>query len=243
MKMKVLAINGSPRGEKGITALILEPFLDGMKEAGAEVHLFYTKKLKINPCQGEHDCWFKTPGKCFQKDDMQEVLPKLIEADILVLATPLYVDGMTGPMKNLLDRFIPIGDPIMELRDGHCRHPRRDGVKEGKLVLVSNCGFWEIDNFDPLIMHIQAISKNLGREFSGALLRPHGPALKAMMNQGMQVNDVLQAAKEAGRQLIQDGRMSADTLKIVSRELVPKQQYVDIANQYVRKLLSALEDK
>jgi len=243
MKMKVLAINGSPHAQKGNTALILQPFLDGMKEVGAEVHLFYTKGMKINPCQGEHTCWFHTPGKCFQEDDMQEVLPKLIQADILVLATPLYVDGMTGPMKTLLDRFISIGDPIMELRDGHCRHPRRPGVKDGKLVLVSNCGFWELDNFDPLIVHAQAISRNLGREFSGALLRPHGPALKAMVNQGMPVNDVFEAAKEAGRQLIQDGRMNADTLKIISRQLVPRQQYVDIANQHVRKLLSALEDK
>jgi multimeric flavodoxin WrbA len=243
MKMNVLAINGSPNGEKGNTALILKPFLEGMKETGAEIHLFYTKDLKINPCLGEYNCWFKTPGKCFQEDDMQEVFPKLIPADILVLATPLYVDGMTGPMKTLVDRFIPIGHPIIEFRDGHCRHPRRQGVKDGKLVLVSNCGFWELDNFDPLVTHVKAISKNLEREFSGALLRPHGPALKAMVNQGMPVNDVFEAAKEAGRQLIQDGRMSADTLKIVSRQLVPRQQYVDIANQHARKLLSALQDK
>jgi multimeric flavodoxin WrbA len=239
--MKVLAINGSPHGKKGNTSLILEPFLEGIKEAESEVHLFYTKKLTINPCLGEHNCWFKTPGECFQKDDMQEVLPKLIEADILVLATPLYVDGMTGPMKNLLDRVIPIGNPVIEMRDGHCRHPARKEVKNGKLVLVSNCGFWEMDNFNPLVMHMQAISRNLGREFSGALLRPHGPALKAMINQRMPVNDVLEAAKEAGRQLIEDGRMKVDTLKIVSRELLPQQMYVNIANQYARGKLSTSE--
>lgn len=241
--MKVLAINGSPHGEKGNTALILEPFLNGMKEAGAEVHLFCTKKMKINPCRGEYNCWLKTPGKCFQEDDMQKVLSKLIEADILVFATPLYVDGMTGPMKNFLDRIIPIADPIIELRDGHCRHPGRREVSDGKLVLVSNCGFWELDNFDPLLVHMQAISRNLGREFSGALLRPHGPALKAMIEQGMPAGDVFQAAKEAGRQLIEDGRMNADTLKIVSRQLVSRQQYVDIANQHFRRILSALENK
>ncbi|WP_332882068.1 flavodoxin family protein [Methanosarcina horonobensis] len=49
--MKVLAINSSPRMDKGNTALILNPFLEGMKEAGAEVELFYTKKLNINPVQ------------------------------------------------------------------------------------------------------------------------------------------------------------------------------------------------
>jgi multimeric flavodoxin WrbA len=241
--MKVLAINGSPNGEKGNTALILTQFLEGMKQAGAEVDLFYTKKMKINPCLGEYNCWFKTPGVCSQKDDMQELIPKLIQADILVFATPVYVDGMTGPLKNLLDRAIPIGDPVMEMRDGHCRHRAREKVTDGKLVLVSNCGFWEQDNFDPLVMHLQAVSRNLGREFAGALLRPHGPALKAMMQQGMPVNDVLEAAKEAGRQLVQDGRMKADTLKIVSRELLPQQTYVDIANRYAEGRLSASGNK
>jgi multimeric flavodoxin WrbA len=243
LKMKVLAINGSPHGEKGNTALILTQFLDGMKQAGAEVELFYTRKLKINPCLGEYNCWYKTPGVCVQKDDMQELIPKLMEADVLVLATPLYVDGMTGPMKNLLDRAIPVGDPLIEMRDGHCRHIGRRIVKGGKLVLVSNCGFWELDNFDPLVVHMQAVGRNLGREFAGALLRPHGPALKAMMNQGMPVNDVLDAAKEAGRQLVEDGRMKPETLKIVSRELVSLQTYVNIANQHAQEMLSALGDK
>jgi multimeric flavodoxin WrbA len=241
--MKVLAINGSPHGEKGNTALILTQFLDGMKLAGAEVELFYTKKMKINPCLGEYNCWFKTPGVCSQKDDMQELVPKLMAADILVLATPLYVDGMTGPMKNLLDRAIPIGDPVIEIRDGHCRHIGRKIVKEGKLVLVSNCGFWELDNFDPLVAHVKAVSSNLGREFAGALLRPHGPALKAMMDRGMPVHDVLDAAREAGRQLVADGRMKPDTLKIVSRELLPMEMYVNIANQYAQDRLSASGSK
>lgn len=47
-----------------------------MRESGAEVELFYVKKLKIGPCQGEFDCWVKTPGKCFQQDGMQMLLPK-----------------------------------------------------------------------------------------------------------------------------------------------------------------------
>jgi multimeric flavodoxin WrbA len=237
--MKVLAINGSPHGEKGNTALILTQFLDGMKLAGAEVELFYTKKMRIDPCLGEYNCWYKTPGVCSQKDDMQELIPKLMEADVLVFATPLYVDGMTGPLKNLLDRAIPIGDPVIEMRDGHCRHRARNEIQDGKLVLVSNCGFWEMDNFDPLIVHMKAVSSNLGREFAGALLRPHGPALKAMMDRGMPVHDVLDAAKEAGRQLVAEGRMKPDTLRIVSRELLPLQMYVNIANQYAQDRLSA----
>ena len=241
--MKVVAINSSPNMDKGNTALILGPFLEGMGEAGADVELFYTRKMKINPCQGEFNCWLKTPGKCFQKDDMQMLLPKLTEADVLVLATTLYVDGVTGPMKNLLDRIIPLAQPFFELRDGHCRHPGRDGSRGSQLVLVSNCGFWEMDNFNPMLVHMEAVSKNMGREFAGALLRPHGPALMGMMEMGAPVDDILDAAKEAGRQLVEDGRMSFETLKSVSRELLPLQMYLEIVNKRFQEELDAIEKK
>jgi len=241
--MKVLAFNGSPGMDKGNTALILDPFLEGMKEAGAEVELFYTKKLKINPCQGELNCWLKTPGKCFQKDDMETLLSKLGEADIWVFATPVYFDGVTGPMKNLMDRGIPLAQPFFELRDGHCRHPLRAGTRNGKVVLISNCGFWEMDNFDPLLAHMRALCKNTGREFSGALLRPHGPALRVMKKMGPPVNDVLEAAKKAGRQLVREGRMSTETLSIVSRELLPLEMYLQRANQHFQQKLDVLEKR
>ncbi|MBC8511929.1 MAG: flavodoxin family protein [Dehalococcoidia bacterium] len=239
--MKVLAFNSSPRMDKGNTALILNPFLDGMREAGAAVELFYTKKLNINPCQGCFTCWLKTPGVCFQKDDMQMLHPKLREADITVLATPLYVDGMTGSMKNLLDRLIPLVQPFIELRDGHCRHPLREGRKSGKVVLVSNAGFWEMDNFDPLLVHMKAICKNMGTEFAGALLRPHGEILKPLMEMDRSPDDVFEAAREAGRQLVEEGKMSPETLSIVSRELAPRESYLRGANRVFQQALDALE--
>ncbi len=242
--MKVLAFNCSPKMDKGNTALILNPFLEGIREAGAEVELFYTKKLKINPCQGEFNCWLKTPGKCFQKDDMQMLYPKLREADVLIFATPVYVDGMSGPMKNLLDRMILPGvQPFFELRDGHCRHPLREGTKHGKVVLVSNCGFWEMDNFDPLLVQMKAFCRNAAREFAGALLRPHGGALRPMLEMGAPVNDIFEAAKEAGRQLVRDGEMSAVTLNNISRELLPQEMYIQRINQRFQQALDALEKK
>ena len=149
--------------DNGNTALILGPFLEGVQKAGAEVELFYTKKMKINPCQGDLNCWLKTPGKCIHKDDMLMLIPKIAEADILVLATPVYVDGVAGPMKNLLDRIVPLAQPFFELRDGHCRHPARDVNKDGKLVLVSNCGFWEMDNFDPAACAHEGGQQKYGR--------------------------------------------------------------------------------
>ncbi len=235
--MKVLAINASPRMNKGNTALILNPFLEGMKEAGAHVELFYTRKLNINPCTGEFDCWIKTPGECYQKDDMQMLLPRIREADIMVFATPVYVDGVTGPMKNLMDRMIPCLQPFFELRDGHCRHPLCEGTKSFKIVLVSNCGFWEVDNFDPLLLHIKAFCKNASSEFAGALLRPHGEGMSVMADMGRSPDDIFEAAKEAGRQLVEDGEMSAETLSTISRELMPMELYVQRVNQYFQQAL------
>lgn len=74
-------------------------------------------------------------------------------------------------------------------------------------------------------------------------MRPHGLALKVMMEMGMPVNDIFDAAKEAGRQLVKDGKMSTETLKSVSRELLPLEMYVGIVNQKFRESLDALEKK
>ncbi len=240
--MQVIAINSSPNAGRGNTAVILDPFLEGMREAGAEVELLYTKKLKIKPCRGDLNCWLRTPGQCSQKDDMESILPKLGDSDIMVFATPLYVDGVSGPMKMFFDRMIPLGLPFIELRDGHCRHPARDArLHKGKVALVSNCGFWELDNFDALVTHMEAICRNFGREFAGALLRPHGGALRTMLELGAPVQDVLDAAKEAGRQLIQDGKMREETLATVSRELLPRDAFLERANQMFQEELDETE--
>ena len=239
----VLTINSSPKKGKSNTSLILNPFLDGMKEVGADVELFYIKDLEIKPCTGEFNCWLKHPGECYQRDDMQQLYPKLEEADILVFATPVYVDGVNGSLKNLIDRMIPLLTPMFELREGHCRHALRDGVKEGQLVLVSNSGFWELDNFDPLVLHMKALCKNMSRVFAGSLLRPHGPALINMMKMGQPVDDIFKAANEAGRQLVENGKMSPETLRTVSRELLPLEMYVHGVNRGFQQALDTLVTK
>ena len=230
---KVVAINGSPKMDKGNTHVILEPFIEGMKEAGAEVEIFYTKKLDIKPCQGEFICWNKTPGKCWQKDDMQWLVPKMGQADILVLATPLYLDGLSGPMKMLIDRVLPLIQGPLELHDGHQRHPLREEYRQGKLVLVSNCGLWEMDNFDSMVVHVKAICKNISREYAGALLRPHGGALSVMKDMGAPVEDIFEAARDAGRQIVRDGAIKQETLETISREIMPFDMYFDAVSKFL----------
>jgi multimeric flavodoxin WrbA len=239
--MKAIAINASPMMDKGNTAAILTPFLDGMREAGAEVELFYTKRLDIKPCQGEFKC--RIEGKCFQKDDMEMLLPKLAEADIQVFATPVWVDGIISSLKILWERTVPMANPLFVLRDGHCHKPRRDGSDKGKAVLVSTCGYWEMDNFDAMLAHFKARSWNMNRDFAGALLRPHSAALKIMPSRGSSIDDIFDAAREAGRQLVKQGEMSSEALAAVSRPLMPLDEYVQAMNQMYQETVTASEAK
>jgi multimeric flavodoxin WrbA len=242
--MKVIAINGSPLKNKGNTAtILLNPFLEGLREEGTEVDLFYTSKLKLHDCCGRLNCWLKTPGECIYDDGMEMLYSKLNEADVWVLATPLYLWGMSGPLKNLLDRTLPLMEPYVDLRDGHCSHKPRAGKKRPKVVLISSCGFWELDNFDPLVLHIQKLCNVLGFEFAGALLRPNGPMMRGMLENGAPVGDVLESAKEAGRQLAATGAMSAETLENVSRPIVTLQEYVNHRNLHFQRELQKLEIK
>ena len=241
MELKVLAINSSPHMEKGNTALILNPFLEGIREAGAEVDLFYTWKLKINPCSGGLNCWFKTPGECYQDDDMQLLYPKIEEADVFVFASPLDVDKVNRPMKNLIDKMLPRIQRFVEVRDGSCRHPLRGTPKICKLVLVSKCGLWEMESFDSLLVHMKAFCKIASFEFAGALLRPHGEAMQSMLEMGVPIGDIFEAAKDAGSQLVKEGRMSQETLDIVSRELLPRDMYNQLGNQQCQQILDSLK--
>ncbi|MFX0108569.1 MAG: flavodoxin family protein [Candidatus Hodarchaeota archaeon] len=222
--MKVLVINGSPRGNRGATAGVLKPFIEGMESAVADVELIILQRLKINPCRGCFDCWWKTPGVCVQKDDMKDMLPKIADADLVVYATPVYVDGMTGPMKIFLDRSIPLLEGKWELRDNHCRHPLREGTKPSKIALVSVSGFTELDNFDPLVTHMKAASLNMGREFVGAVLRPCAWVIPEGEKRGASFEDIGEALRDAGNQLVSSGKMSQETLNKISRDVVPREQ-------------------
>ena len=243
--MKVLAINASPHRGKGNTALILNPFLDGMREEGAEVEVIYPLTMDIKPCLGCLKCWTKTPGACIQKDDMEEVLLKIKEADVMVFATPLYWDGVSGPMKMLMDRMTPLGQPFINIREGRDRHPVREGYGHGKVVVVSTCGYFGVENFDAMIMHYRAVAINLGREFAGALLRPNAQSIQPMIMMGMgdQLTEIFTAAKMAGTELARNGGMKEATLSVIGRDIMDVQSFMNYANKYFTNVLEDLKKK
>ncbi len=240
--MKIIALNGSPLRSLGNTAQLVKEFLNGAREAGSDVEEINITNLKINPCLGKLVCWINTPGKCCQNDDMASLLKKLKGSDVWVFASPVYWDGVTGPMKNVLDRLLPLLEPYLELIDGHCRHALRPDVKAGKIVLISTCGFWELDNFEPMLTHLKAICVNAHREFAGALLRPHGAHFKYMVKNDKTAKDILAAAHTAGSELVNDGMISQDTLSRVSQEVIAKEEYIEMLNLNFDKLILKYRD-
>jgi multimeric flavodoxin WrbA len=235
---KVVAINGSPRMQKGNTAMILTPFIEGMQEAGAEVELFYAKRLKVEPCTGGMICWYQKPGECHIKDDMQLLYPKLREAEILVLAAPVYIP-LPGEMQNVINRLVALIEPLLETREGLTRARFRKEVAIRKMVVVATGGWWEKANLNTVVLIVKELARVSSVEFAGAVLRPHAFLMREVSDtrkKGELTEDgtaVVNAAKRAGEELVKQGVMSEKTLEMVSRPLISQE---DLRLRYNRAL-------
>lgn len=105
---KVMIFNGSPRMD-GNTATLLQMIERGAKEHNAQVDFYTLFKMKFMACQGCFGCRIKED--CMVTDEIHAALQKLKEADAIVIGSPIYFMQITGPVKNLYDRFFPlIGD-------------------------------------------------------------------------------------------------------------------------------------
>lgn len=104
MSKKVLVLAASFR-KHGNSDLLCDEFIKGAKEAGHEVEKIYLNDKHINFCKGCGVC--NNTHKCIQQDDMSEILDKMVNADVIVMATPIYFYAMNGQMKTLIDRTVP----------------------------------------------------------------------------------------------------------------------------------------
>ena len=100
--MNILILAGSPRKD-GNTELLAEAFAKGAT-AQHHVEMVSVRDYKVNPCLGCNAC-FKTDGICAQKDDMPMVYEKMRQADMLVIASPVYFYGISAQLKAIIDRF------------------------------------------------------------------------------------------------------------------------------------------
>lgn len=234
--MKIFAVNGSPRRQKGNTEKILQPFLEGARAAGAQIDLVYLQEKKIKPCLGCNACWLKTPGRCVQKDDMGPLVDLMRNCEVMVVASPIYVGGVTGQTKTYLDRLTPVSLPFLQVVDGFSVHEKPAGSNFKGIVFVSNNGFHELYHFDDLVSHMRSIARMMHADLLGALLRPHGVVLDmAEKHMPDKVAAIYDAARQAGRELVGKGRVSPDLEAAVAKELVPREMFIKVMNDYFHK--------
>ena len=150
--MNILIINGSPR-KSGNTELLAEAFAKGAAEQH-HVEIVSVRDYKVNPCLGCNAC-FKANGICAQKDDMAIIYEKMNQADMLVIASPVYFYSISAQLKAVIDRF---------------HNPIRDTfhIKKMALLLVGAASLPEL--FDAILTEYNLCLKFFNIEDAGKVL-------------------------------------------------------------------------
>lgn len=104
MSKSILILSASPR-KGGNSDTLCDEFLRGANEAGHDAEKIFLRDHTIGYCTGCGACG--STHKCVQKDDMAEILDKMVKADVIVMATPVYFYTMDAQMKTLIDRTVP----------------------------------------------------------------------------------------------------------------------------------------
>lgn len=111
--MNVLVLKGSPR-KKSDTFLFAAAFVEGMQTQGdIDVEIIDVIKKDIRPCRGCFGCWSTNEIRCVQNDDMADILPKIVHADVVIWSFPLYCFGMPSHLKAFMDRMLPLDKLVM----------------------------------------------------------------------------------------------------------------------------------
>jgi len=241
--MKIVVFNGSPKGGKSNTHLMVREFLAGAQSAGSETEEILLVEKNIEHCLGCFSCWNRTPGKCVIDDDMSELLLKMA-ADIVVFACPLYVDNITGIMKDFMDRMIPLADPHIKLdENGECVHPlRHDSLS--KIAVISNCGFAGIEHFQVLRHLYQRIARNMHSSIVGEIYRDMGELLgRDVLLLKPVLSKYRKLLRKAGKEIVSEGAISGQTTKKLEKQLIPPARYIKAANKYWDETLEKLHDR
>lgn len=241
--MRILAINGSPRGAQGNTEAMLQPFLEGARAAGATTEVVYARDHAVGFCRGCFACWLKTPGRCVLQDDMGALLEKFRRADVVVWATPLYHFGMTAQLKAIMERTLPLVDPHIVRRGSTYTHDLREGVRPARTVLLANCGFPEMHHFDGLLEQFRCLGRASGREdkdpADAVILRPGGELLRVEPLRPS-LDWYFDALRRAGREFVEHGSLSEGVRELLARDLLPQEIFVEEANRHFDSVLAGI---
>jgi multimeric flavodoxin WrbA len=159
--MKVLGIMGSPRRQSN-TEILLDKALEGAREAGAEVEKVLVSKLKVSPCLEIYAC--RKDGNCPIKDDMQLLYDKLLEADRVIFASPIFFYGITSQAKAVVDRC-----QALWMRR-HVLGMGKEDKRERRGVFISVGATRGEKLFDGAVLTVKYFFDAIGVEYSSDLL-------------------------------------------------------------------------
>ncbi len=234
--MKIVVVNGSPRGKSSNTQIMADALLKGAQAAGAETVNVLLAEKEIKHCLGCFACWLKTPGRCAIKDDMAGVLEAIEGADVLVLASPLYFHTISGMLKVFMDRLIVKGDPhFAKTASGESRHTKKEGAKAPRLMMLSNCGFPERSHFQAMSHWVQRVALHMQTEQLDEIYASQGGMLSMDLPS---VTTYLQWLNKAGGEIAQGLALSAETKEALMQSFLPDEVYIEQANQYFDRVLS-----
>jgi len=189
--MKVLGILGSPR-KGGNTELLLEEALKGAEAEGAEVERLRITDYNIIPCKECLACY--KDGNCIILDDMAKIYPKLLEADIILHASPIFFYGVTAWAKALIDRCQALWSRKYQLKDPSYG---KEGRKR-KGFFISVGGTKGQKTFEGAILTAKYFFDVLNAEYAGELVLREVDAKGDVLKHP----EALQQAFEAGRKLV-----------------------------------------
>jgi multimeric flavodoxin WrbA len=162
LNKKVLVLNGSPRAN-GNTAVLIKQLKSGAGKSSADVEIITLNDLEILPCDACDFCQENGSG-CVISDDMQEIYPKLLSSDTIVIATPVYWFNMTAQMKLCIDRWYALeSGSDFELK----------GKKLSLLMVYGDSDLYSSGGII-VIRTLEAICRYVGMDFDGIV---HGTAM------------------------------------------------------------------
>lgn len=235
--MKILVLNGSPR-VKSNTMTITNEFLAGYKEAdpSVEIEVIDLRKMSIHPCKGCFGCWIKTPGRCVFDDDMSNIiLPKLMEANLVIWSFPLYCFALPAEATACLNRLLPTNLPYIE-PGGTGHPPRYERSGNIRFMVISTCGFCDasiykaVDYiFERMFNEFDSIYRTMGETFN---IEGVDPLIAAP----------LAAIRQCGRDYAKDGKFSEEAYKEATRPLMDVDAFTTMANSHWDQMLAKLEN-
>lgn len=238
--MRILVLQGSFRGENGITDIVLERFLEGVTNvhSDVEINVEYIVSKDIQSCKGCLRCWIKTPGVCSIKDDMSRIIELFNKSDIVIVATPMYVDGMSSYMKKAWERLLPVMSPYFEYGPDKVRHRIRNNGDKG-LFLISTGAFPERKQFDSIVLSFERIAYNFKMKYLGQILRPESHSLTYCKKYGSKIIEVLNAIERCGEEFGDKLLISTQSLSRAEQPILESiDEFISVNNKMWDKAIS-----